>query len=52
MDKGWTRLQEQIEKEEGHKCEIMRRAFGLIISNNLTNDFDCDECELLHFCEG
>jgi len=46
MDAGWT---EQIEIAEEMKCEAMRRAFGLIVSNN-RDDYDCTCCGLFEKC--
>ncbi len=48
-DQGWTRLQEQIEKDEEHKCEMMRRSVGLIVTDDV-NDYDCTCCELRDKC--
>ena len=49
IDMGWTRFQEQQEKAEEMKCEMMRRSAGLIVSNNL-DDYDCTCCEVSDKC--
>jgi len=51
MDMGWTKYQEEIEKEEEAKCEGMRRAFGLIVNND-SEAYDCTSCELIEKCGG
>jgi len=49
MDMGWTKHQDQIEANEDHKCEVMRRAFGLIVSND-PDAYDRTGCELTKKC--
>ena len=46
MDMGWTRNQEQLEKAELMKCDKMRRAYGLI----LDDEIDCTFCEIFNKC--
>lgn len=36
---------EEMEKEETEKCQSMRRAFGLIVSDD-PEAYDCSSCEL------
>ena len=54
-DMGWTSYERQEElryqKIEEDKCITMRRAFGLVVSNNVAEDFDCGECEIQNKCE-
>ena len=44
-----TKYQEEIERAEEAKCDGMRRAFGLIVSDD-PETYDCSCCELEGKC--
>jgi len=48
-DMGWTKYQEECEEAEMRKCDGMRRAFGLIVSDD-PELYDCTCCELATKC--